>query len=145
LNRWKNYFCQLLDIHGINDVRQTERHAAEPLVSELSSFKVEIAIENLKRYKSGTDQILTEIIQAGDNTLCPEIYKLINSTWSTEELPQQIKEYITPTYKKGNRTNWSNYRGLLLLPTTYKIISNILVARPTPYKNESTGDYQCGF
>jgi hypothetical protein len=22
LNRWKNYFCQLLTLHGINDVRQ---------------------------------------------------------------------------------------------------------------------------
>jgi hypothetical protein len=24
LNRWKNYFCQLLNVHGVNDVRQTE-------------------------------------------------------------------------------------------------------------------------
>jgi hypothetical protein len=22
LNRWKNYLCQLLNVHGINDVRQ---------------------------------------------------------------------------------------------------------------------------
>jgi len=22
LNRWKNYFCQLLNVHGINDIRQ---------------------------------------------------------------------------------------------------------------------------
>jgi hypothetical protein len=26
LNRWKNYFCQLLNVHGVNDVRQTEIH-----------------------------------------------------------------------------------------------------------------------
>jgi hypothetical protein len=37
LNRWKNYFCQLLNVHGVNDVRQTEIHAAEPLVPEPSS------------------------------------------------------------------------------------------------------------
>jgi hypothetical protein len=24
LNRWKNYFCQLLNVHGAGDVRQTE-------------------------------------------------------------------------------------------------------------------------
>jgi hypothetical protein len=30
LNRWKNYLCQLLNVHGANDVRQTETHAAEP-------------------------------------------------------------------------------------------------------------------
>jgi hypothetical protein len=24
LNRWKNYFCQILNGQGVNDVRQTE-------------------------------------------------------------------------------------------------------------------------
>jgi hypothetical protein len=37
-----------LNVHGINDVRQREIHAAEPLVSEPSSVEVEIAIEKLK-------------------------------------------------------------------------------------------------
>jgi hypothetical protein len=65
LNRWKNYFCQLLNVHGVNDVRQTEIHTAEPLVPEPNSSEVEIAIEKLKRYKSpGTDQIPAELIQA---------------------------------------------------------------------------------
>jgi hypothetical protein len=31
LNRWKNYFSQLLNVH-VSDVRQTEVHTAEPLV-----------------------------------------------------------------------------------------------------------------
>ena len=42
---WRNYFSQLLDVHGVNDVRQTEIHTAEPLVSELSAFEVESGIE----------------------------------------------------------------------------------------------------
>jgi hypothetical protein len=28
LNRWKNYFFQLLNVHGVNDLRQTEIHTA---------------------------------------------------------------------------------------------------------------------
>jgi hypothetical protein len=40
LNRWKNYFCQLLNVHGINYVRQTEMHADETLEPEPSSFGV---------------------------------------------------------------------------------------------------------
>jgi hypothetical protein len=60
LKRWKNYFCQL---HGVNDVRQTEIHTAEPLVLEPSSFETQIAIEILRRYKSpSTDQILAKLI-----------------------------------------------------------------------------------
>jgi hypothetical protein len=79
LNRWKNYFCQLLNVHGVNDVRQTEIHTAEALVPEPSSSEVEIAIEKLKRYKSpGIDQIPAELIQAGGDTLRSEIHKLIN-------------------------------------------------------------------
>jgi len=37
-----------LNVHDVNDVRQTEMHAAEPLVTEVSCFEVKIAIENLK-------------------------------------------------------------------------------------------------
>jgi hypothetical protein len=32
LNRWKNYFSQLLNVHNVSDVRQIEVHMAEPLV-----------------------------------------------------------------------------------------------------------------
>ena len=30
--RWRNYFSQLLNVHGVNDVRQAEIDTAEPLV-----------------------------------------------------------------------------------------------------------------
>jgi hypothetical protein len=36
LARWRNNFFQLLNVHGVNDVRQTEIHTAEPLVPEPS-------------------------------------------------------------------------------------------------------------
>jgi hypothetical protein len=90
LNKWKNYFYQLFNVHGINNVKQTEIHRAEPLVPEPSSSETETAIQKLERYKSqGTDQIPAEINQAGDNTLHSEIHKHINCIWSKEELPEQ--------------------------------------------------------
>ena len=45
LSRWMNHFFQLLNIHGVNGVRQTELHTAEPLVPEPSAFGVELTIE----------------------------------------------------------------------------------------------------
>jgi len=30
--RWRNYFSQLLNVRGVNDVRQADLHTAEPLV-----------------------------------------------------------------------------------------------------------------
>jgi hypothetical protein len=54
LNKWKIFFNQVL-----NDVRQMDIHMAEPLLTEPSLVKVEIAIGKLKGYKSpGTDHIL---------------------------------------------------------------------------------------
>jgi len=50
-----------------------------------------------------------------------------------------------PIYRKGNKTDFSNYRGISLLPTVYKILSNILLSRLTPYAEEIIGDRQCGF
>ena len=47
--RWRSHFCQLLNVNGVNDVRQTETHTAEPLVSEPSAFEFEVAIEKPKR------------------------------------------------------------------------------------------------
>ena len=50
-----------------------------------------------------------------------------------------------PIYKKGNKTDCSKYRGISLLPTMYKIVSNILLSRLTPHAEEITWDHQCGF
>jgi hypothetical protein len=47
LNRWKNFFSQVLHVHGICDVRQKDIHTAEPLVPEPSIVEVEIAIRKL--------------------------------------------------------------------------------------------------
>jgi hypothetical protein len=95
LNRWKNYFCELLNVHGACGGRQTEMHTAEPFVPEPSVSEVEVAIGKLKRCKSpGIDQIMAELIQAGGETLCSEIRKLIKLFWNKEELPHQWKESV---------------------------------------------------
>jgi hypothetical protein len=85
LNRWKNYFCQLLNVHGAGGVRQTEMHTAEPFAPEHSTSEDEVAIGELKRYKSpGVDQIPADLIQAGGETLRSEIHKLIKLIWNKE-------------------------------------------------------------
>jgi hypothetical protein len=39
----------------------------------------------------------------------------------------------------------SNYRGISLLSISYKMLSNILLSRLSPYIDEIIGDHQCGF
>jgi hypothetical protein len=67
-------------------------HIAKPFVPEPSASEAEVATGKLKRYKSpGVDQIPAELIQAGGETLCSEIHKLIKLIWNKEELPHHQK------------------------------------------------------
>jgi hypothetical protein len=80
-------------------------------------------------------------MKAGGRTISCEIHKLINSIWDKDGM----ESIIVPIYKKGDKTDHTNYRGISLLPSTHKILSNILLSRLTPQAQEIIGDHQCGF
>jgi hypothetical protein len=126
---------------------QTEMQTAEPHVPQPSASGAEAAIGKLNSYKSpDADQITAEMIQAGGETLRAGIHKLIKLIWNKEELPHQRQESIVATiHKKGDKADCNNYRGMSLLSTSHKILSNILLSKLTPYADENTGNYQCGF
>jgi hypothetical protein len=131
----------------VGDVRQTEMQTAKPFVPEPSASVAEVAVGKLKSYKPpGVDHIPVELIQAGGETLHLEIRKLIELIWNKEELPHWWKESVVERIqKKGVKTDCSNYQGVSLLSTSYKILSNILLCRLTPYADKIVGDHQCGF
>jgi len=122
-------------------------HIAEPLGPEPSTFEFEIDVEKLQRHESpGTDQIPTELIKAGGRKIRNEIHKLINSVWNKEELPEEWKEsIIVYIYKKGDKTDCSNYRGISHITFAnyvHTFFSNILLSRLTPYAEEIIRDHQ---
>jgi hypothetical protein len=66
------------------------------------------------------------------------------TTWNKQELPGKWKELITEPISNGDELEHSNSRGISLLPSTYKILSNILLSRLTPHTEETIGGHQCG-
>jgi hypothetical protein len=134
-------------VHNVSYVRQIAVYTGEPLVPGSSRLEAEIAFAKLRKYKSpGSDKIPAELIQAGGDTLLPAIHKLINSVWIKEELLDQWKEsIIVLIHKKGDKTDCNYYRGISLLSTSYKILSNILLSKLIPYIDQIIGDHQCGF
>jgi hypothetical protein len=108
---------------------QMGMHTTELFIQEPSSFEAEITIEKLKLHKSpGIDKILAELIQTGDNTLCSEIHKLINSILNGKNYHTSGRN--PPVYlfdKKGDKTDNSNNRGIPLLSTTYIVLPSILL------------------
>jgi len=74
------------------------------------------------------------------------MHKLMNCIWKKEDLSEMWKEsIIIHVCKKGDEADRSNYRGMSLLSTTYKLFSNILLSWLTPQAEGFTGDRQCGF
>jgi hypothetical protein len=102
-----------LNVHGVRDVRQTEIHTAELLVLEPSAFEVGLAVEKqICHISPGIDRIQQNLLRRG-RTIQHEISKCIISIWNKEELLQEWKEpIIVPNYKKGDKTDCSNYGGI---------------------------------
>ena len=72
--------------------------------------------------------------------------KIINFVANKEELPEKrMESIIASIYKKGDKTDCSNYRGISRSSTAYKILSTILLSRLTPYVEEIIGNNQDGF
>jgi hypothetical protein len=66
LNMLKNYFCQLMNVHEVGGVKQTEMSTAELFVPEPCVSEFEVAVGKLKRCKSPcVDHIPAELIQVG--------------------------------------------------------------------------------
>jgi hypothetical protein len=73
-------------------------------------------------YKSpGSDQIMSELIQAGGEMLLSAIHKLINSVWNKEELSVRWKEsIIVPVHKSVIKVS-NDCHGKPLLSASHNI------------------------
>jgi hypothetical protein len=148
LQRWVEYFDELLN-EGSNEASDNQQQVltAEPYIEEPTYQETVDAILKLKNNKApGLDGLPAELFKYGGPDLWNEIHKLIIDIWSREDLPVHWKTGILcPLHKKGNRLVCSNYRGIVLLNTAYKIFAHVLHARLLPYAEQQVGEYQCGF
>ena len=66
--------------------------------------------------------------------------------WKQEKIPCEWAEGILcPIYKKGDRKQCNNYRGVSFLNITYKIFAIILYNRLSKTIEPEIGNYQMGF
>lgn len=149
LEVWRKYFENLLNVEeeSLDDTTPEIFINVQPEVEEPSLEEVEKAIREIKNNKApGNDGINIEIIKAGGKEIAIQIHKLLTQIWRKEEMPKDWEEaIIVPLHKKGDKQEPSNYRGISLLNTTYKIFSKILLKRLEIYTNEIIEDRQAGF
>ncbi|XP_055533253.1 uncharacterized protein LOC129723146 isoform X2 [Wyeomyia smithii] len=147
--RWKEHFSVLLNGEGNSGVKRS-RMAIEndgQAVEPPSIDEVKKAVKELRNCKAaGKDGIPAELFKVGSEQLYRAIHRIMLRVWSDEELPSDwLEGLICPIYKKGHCLDCSNYRGITLLNTMYKILSRILFHRLRPLQETFVGEYQCGF
>src|ERR1043165_7461975 len=109
--------------------------------------EVEAAIRSLKKKKApGEDNIMAEMIQAGATCSVEMLHTLCDRTYQEKKCPADWgRAIIVPIYKKKDRMDCSNYRGISLLSIPGKVYTRILQQRLRRYVEEAMAEEQAGF
>lgn len=153
-NSWFNYFRDLF-----LQCSNTANHALIPSHAEIPSVPCEIldrlydrteicnALQKMKSNKAvGIDGIPAEIWKHGN--IEDILVTLFNNLGITGCVPDEWKTaVIVPIYKKGDRGDPGNYRGISLLATLSKVYSGVLNQRLLKWAKETDffTDAQNGF
>ncbi|KAK2176302.1 hypothetical protein NP493_672g01002 [Ridgeia piscesae] len=100
------------------------------------------------RWKApGGDGIPAEVWKHGGDNLFSRLHQLITNAWEVGSVPQAWKgANIVTIYKKGDRTDSGNNRGISLLSIAGNIFTRILLNRlSTHITPDVVPETQCGF
>jgi sorting nexin-29 len=123
---------------NVEDGKGEEEEAEEEVIEPPTKEEVEEALKEQKLNKAPGDNIPAELLKA--------LHRIINKVWEEEKIPEDWRRsIICPIFKKGDKLTCSNYRGISLLSSSYKILSRIIKRRLDPYIEETIGEYQSGF
>ena len=90
---------------------------------------------------SGGDGIPAELFQILNNDPVKVLHSICQQIWKTQQWPQDCKKSVfTPTPKKGNAKEYSNYHTIALISHASKGMLKILQARLQQYVNHEIPD-----
>ena len=135
LNRFAQHFDQLLNVPGTVDKAALDELPDIGPRAELDhvpSFdELAAAITFTRENKApGGCGIPAEVWKYGGKGIQEKLHELIVDIWKKEQMPQNWKDAnIVPIFKKGNKKECGNYRGISLLSIAGKIVTRIILNR----------------
>jgi hypothetical protein len=137
LTLWRKYFSELLGGEENRQEKEKRQHRVGE-IEEITREELEQQLRKLKRKKApGRDGIQNESWIYGTEREVDRLLEIMNGVWKGEGFPQEWKEgIICPIYKKGEKDTASNYRGITLLNTAYKVYAMIVEERLMKEMNE---------
>ena len=142
LDVFKNYYSTLTEnpykklptspnIYTFNSVVQYYRHFIQTDAFHLT-YTTEIDIEKILRgtnvcKAAGIDDLSGRFLKDGSRVLSKPISELCNLSIKLGSFPDACKiAKLKPLFKKGSKTNPSNYRPISLLPLISKVIEKLI-------------------
>ena len=109
--------------------------------------KILKTIITLKNHKSsGEDGLSPELYKKCPKVTAEQIHGILQDAWKTNSFPKDWRtSIILPFYKKGDKTECRNYRGISLIDITVKIFRIILLNRFKSAREKNTHENQAGF
>ena len=149
-NRWKENYEELYNNHNPVNKEMTDGIPQMPSYEEepdILSGEVTAAIKKLTDNKApGYDNTTAEELKATGEIGVDVLHRLCNIIWKTEVFPDDWgKAIITPIYKKKDKLDCGNYRGISLLSHAGKIITTIIQRRILKRAEEVISESQAGF
>ena len=149
--RWSEHFSELLNqdtdvIANITD--ELPKAATQFHLGNLPTREELIkAIKMMKSGKAaGPDGIPVEVYKNGGKCLHEALLKLFQRMWASENIPADLKNAkIVTIFKKGNKFECGNFRGISLLSIAGKILSRIICYRLGDLTEACLPESQCGF
>ena len=143
---WFEYFAKLFNDE--NDISESEYcnkilielkdiPLYDPLEMEITWEEIKTVIKKLHNNKAHyIDNVTTEMLKWAGDTIGPFLTALFNMIRNTAIYPQIWTEaYISQLYKKGAKTDPSNYRGIAVSSVVGKVFSSIM--------NNKLFDFMC--
>ena len=110
--------------------------------------EVSSIIRTLKNSSPGWDSISSVVIKASFPSFLTPLTHLLNLSLNQGIVPKELKiAKVTPIFKSGDQTLFSNYRPISILPSFSKVLEKLVQSRLTSFLEASNllHPYQFGF